>query len=100
MEEKKPFHETIIGAIESIDVKLPGVYDQLYLLARLIKATKIPANHDAISKVWVKKCKERSMVATLGVVDHLIEQRRVAEEEARQKQERERRLLCEDALER
>jgi len=45
--ELKPFHETIVDAIY-----LAISSEEMTCLARLIKSTKIPKNHDEILKAW------------------------------------------------
>ena len=44
---KRPFHETIVEAIGSVDS-----FDELRVLAKLIRATKIPMGHDEIIAAW------------------------------------------------
>ncbi|MCX6794737.1 MAG: hypothetical protein NTY31_01990 [Candidatus Falkowbacteria bacterium] len=43
---KRPFHESIVDAISYCP------FSALDVLARLIKSTKIPQNHDAIIEAW------------------------------------------------
>jgi len=47
--EKKPFHETVVEAIKHASTA------ELSLLATLLKATKIPADHDKIKEAWQKR---------------------------------------------
>lgn len=47
----KPFHESIVDAINNCS--FPGHF----YLARLIKITTIPKNHDAIVSAWQKRMK-------------------------------------------
>ncbi|MHB8903803.1 MAG: hypothetical protein ACYC40_01715 [Patescibacteria group bacterium] len=49
--EEKPFHESIVDAING----LSGEIVAIYCLIDLIKHTKIPANHDAIILAWINK---------------------------------------------
>jgi len=96
--ERRPFHETIVDAI-CRDRMGAG----LSTIAWLLMETKIPKGHDEI----VTALRER-----LHGIDHrpinsfwtdvvldVLEQKREAEAEARQRQEIEQRLIREDALE-
>ncbi len=48
----RPFHESIVDAINRASSA------ELECLATLIKATKIPKNHDKIIETWEKRCAE------------------------------------------
>lgn len=79
--EKKPFHETIVEAIR----RASSV--ELGCLATLIKATKIPKNHDAIIAAW----NERRQAICWGGNDlhllaDLLGQKREAEEKEKAKE--------------
>ena len=50
MSERRPFHETIVKAITTAHNS-----EVLYILAWLIKATIIPANHDQIAAAWKER---------------------------------------------
>ena len=96
---RRPFHETIVDVIRSFT---SPVTDRVFitLLADLIKQTKIPKNHDAIIAEWNELMLRTNRKDTWAVGEDLLEQKREAEAEARQKRETERRLLREDALDR
>jgi hypothetical protein len=71
MPEKKPFHESIVDAINS------ATQSQMGCLGALIRETKIPQNHDAIIAAW----KARVAVHGYGqnymnVLDSLLEQQK------------------------
>lgn len=69
--DKLPFHETIVNAIlYASDI------NQIECLAKLIKETKIPKNHDTIITAWRKRLEEldRSDI-DLGVCSNLLEQK-------------------------
>lgn len=58
MSEKKPrrpFHETIVDQLRE-----DGLFfsDILIPIGRLLMATKIPKNHDAIIAAWQERCEE------------------------------------------
>lgn len=81
-EEKKyrPFHESVIEIIQIAS------YEELTCIGMILRSTKIPKNHDAIIEAWQKR---RNKVRTtplsdvgLGVVENLLEQKRIAESEA------------------
>lgn len=82
----RPFHETIVKEIERADG------EALLSLGMLIKATKIPRNHDQIIATWNKRWSKRKaarewdyLVDELGVKDdlgvpaNLLEQKQAAE---------------------
>lgn len=48
---RKPFHESLVDAIRSA-VERPREMPEMFLLAQLIKDTKIPAGHDEILAAW------------------------------------------------
>lgn len=50
--EPRPFHETVIEAIRRASSR------ELECLATLIKATKIPQNHDKIISAWKVRLSE------------------------------------------
>ena len=99
MAERLPFHETIEQAIRTTKTG-----NGLNLIAWLLMQTKIPKGHDEI----VAAIKESIPGVGLSglrsfwdaVIADVLEQKRDAEVEARQKKEREDRLMREDALER
>lgn len=61
MAERRPFHETIIGAINCAS------FNQLLLLAKLIDVTKIPAGHDEIIAAWREKTKGMGFTGAAGL---------------------------------
>jgi hypothetical protein len=75
---KRPFHETIVEAIDRAYVT------DLRCLAFLIKATKIPSNHDEIIAAWEKQL-DRLLPLIHGdfdvPADLLGQKQRAAEEE-------------------
>ncbi len=72
---KRPFHETIVDAITTINS-----YDELNLMARLIKATKIPKGHDEITTAWNQRMKEMGLSSyqDRGVPASLLEQKQAS----------------------
>jgi hypothetical protein len=93
MSERKPFHETIVEAINNVtdSPESNGIQSrsQMLLLAGLIKSTKIPKNHDAISLAWAQNCGMMGFNEDpWGVREYLLEQKREAEAEARAEQEK------------
>ena len=79
----RPFHETIVDAIERVD-DTRG----LALLSLLIKETKIPKGHDEIIAAWRKQCGQLGDddwhidPEVSGVLAHLRAQKQAAEEKA------------------
>ncbi|MFA6273510.1 MAG: hypothetical protein WC673_03440 [Candidatus Paceibacterota bacterium] len=72
---KRPFHETIIDAIHSASS------NDLRCLATLIKATKIPKNHDEIIAAWKQQREDVGWDnEELGVSADLLEQKQEAAE--------------------
>ena len=70
----RPFHETIIDAIQNISRA-----EELVLLAKLIKTTKIPKDHDKIIKAWNDAEKKVfGLSGSLGVRASLLEQKQEA----------------------
>ena len=79
----KPFHETIVEAIERVEN-----VDQLTFLAPLVAETKIPKNHDTIVAVWTNKRAELGLTdeeLVFGVRAAVLQQKKEAEEEAKKK---------------
>jgi hypothetical protein len=72
----RPFHETIVKAIRKCVTR-----DEFDIVADLIKATKIPKNHDKISSAWRSTCKQRGL-PDMGVSDSLVDQGRAEREAA------------------
>lgn len=77
--ESRPFHETIVDAINAIFEQ-----DMAAILA-LIKVTVIPENHDAIIEAINNRRKELNLQPAEGVINHLIKQKEVAEKKAAEK---------------
>lgn len=79
MEQTKlrPFHETIVDAIEHL-----WSSDEAVVLAGLIKGTKIPKDHDKIAATWKRKLGEFGQSEDcLDVPASLLAQKQVAEAE-------------------
>jgi hypothetical protein len=71
--EVKPFHETIVPAIQRASTR------ELEYLASLIKKTKIPKNHDVIITAWNKRCEEKGRGDDdFGVTASLLAQKQAA----------------------
>jgi hypothetical protein len=83
--KRRPFHETIVDHIrEELDV------DDLDSFGRLIMATKIPKNHDAIISAWEKRCRgidDADGFLRFDVLADLLLQRKEAEAEAKAKEQ-------------
>lgn len=85
-DERKPFHESVVDAINRADAA------QLSFLGDLIKGTKIPKNHDEIVAAWEKRIQEVGIIKGLsvyrycvaGVKASLFEQKAEAEEKAKE----------------
>ena len=73
-----PFHYTIAEAIRRVSSA-----EQLVCLGELIKATKIPANHEEIIAVWKRKRSELAFISDGGVLTSLL----MRQEEARKKED-------------
>lgn len=74
----RPFHKTVIGLINSID--LPA---ELCHIANFLIATKLPKNHDAVIEAWRQRLAGSGLDdAQFGVIPFLEEQKREAEEKA------------------
>jgi len=72
---RRPFHETIVEAIQNASDA------ELHILAKLIKRTNIPKNHDQIIAAWTWRVHEASREEkTLGVLTVLLEQKQEAKE--------------------
>lgn len=89
MSERKPFHESIVDALDaSIERGMAPGYE-IQTLARLITSTKIPKNHDAIIVAWQNLTK--NIIDNYGfyalVVADLMEQKQEAEAKKAAKQE-------------
>jgi hypothetical protein len=81
----KPFHESIIDAINNVDPDDATYHTRLHLLANVILSTKIPKDHDEIIAAWQAKAARFRLNEDLGVVESLMVQKRAAEEAARKK---------------
>lgn len=87
-ESRKPFHESIIDAIQ-----YAGSYDGVrrqteYLcLSRLIKGTRIPKGHDAIIEAWRSRSDRPYVEGDDVVILDLLEQKREAEENEKKEEE-------------
>ena len=69
-----PFHETVIDAIQNV-----SSLEELKHLAKLIKGTKIPKNHDNIIVAWNDiERKFLGSIGNLGVTASLIRQKQEA----------------------
>ena len=75
---RRPFHETIVEAIQGASSH------DLPALAKLIKMTVIPTNHDEIIAAWRWAAREHCC-QTPGVPASLLEQKQEAEEKAAKK---------------
>ncbi len=77
--ERRPSHETIVDFIRIASLR------ELYNLAKFIKATVIPKNHEAIAEAWRKKLRFHGLAQedTFGVLTSLEEQKREIEAEVR-----------------
>jgi len=76
--EFRPFHETIIAAIN----RCPGPANrEIFRLFVLIKETRIPKGHDEIIAAWQKK-EGRVGWNLERLVADLLEQKKEAEEKA------------------
>ena len=98
MSARRPFHETIVDQIRD---ETSDAYDDLDVLGRLIMATKIPKNHDAIIAAWKERIKETDdedgfLASVLADLD--VQKQEAAAEERRRKRTDDR-LTLEDALE-
>lgn len=83
----RPFYESVIGAIETATTP-----DDFGMIARLIRTTEIPRNHDAIMEAWrtaVSRTGQRDLTNT---IDNLRYKKVQAEEEAERCGEAVRRL--------
>lgn len=69
--EKKPFHESIVDAIGYCP------FSALVALARLIKSTKIPQNHDAIIEAWKRAMESINSDDDYGVPESVSGQKPV-----------------------
>ncbi|MDP2944406.1 MAG: hypothetical protein Q8N57_02410 [bacterium] len=69
--EKKPFHESIVDAIGYCP------FGGLGVLARLIKSTKIPQNHDAIIEAWKRAMESINSDDDYGVPESVSGQKPV-----------------------
>ena len=75
---KRPFHETIVGAIHRASMM------EIPRLAELIKETKIPEGHDEIIAAWNERRQEtRWLREDFGVPADLRKQKREAAVKAR-----------------
>lgn len=88
----RPFHETIVEAINS------SSYSGLGCLASLITATRIPKGHDEIGAAWTKQRQRLGITNDLGVTASLLAQKAAAAEEARAKDEKKKMNLNEGLL--
>ena len=82
---KRPFHETIVDAIGRANT-----YGELQLLAQLIKATKVPKNHDEIIAAWKQRWQVmgwRQGDLDLGVSANLLEQKQEAAAQEKDKEQ-------------
>lgn len=74
--QRRPFHEVIVDAIREASEP-----EEVALLAKLIKETRIPRGHDEIISVW-NRCKNNWRLGFgHGVVESLLEQKQEAEKE-------------------
>ena len=82
MSERKPFHESIVDAIKEATNRT-----DMKLLEGLIKRTKIPKNHYAITLAWRQTCGIMGWQDDHGVSVDLQEQKQEAEAKVAAKQE-------------
>ncbi|HNX11149.1 MAG TPA: hypothetical protein PKI61_03330 [bacterium] len=73
-QDKKPFHEAIISEIGHASIS------DLVFLAGLLKATKIPKEHDNIIAAWKKRTEEMTC-EDFGVSEDLLEQKKIQKSE-------------------
>ncbi|MDP3836845.1 MAG: hypothetical protein Q8Q67_01975 [bacterium] len=72
--EIRPFHETIVEAINgSSECDFPTLF-------ALVGITIIPKNHDAIIRAINKKRKELGLSRAVSVINHLRTQKEMAKE--------------------
>jgi len=70
MADQRPFHETIVDSI-----KAARHAADMEVLAALIIATKIPANHDQIITAWAEQRDKLGLVGAWGVRASVAEQK-------------------------
>ncbi|PKM91289.1 hypothetical protein CVU82_01675 [Candidatus Falkowbacteria bacterium HGW-Falkowbacteria-1] len=75
MSKLKPFHESIVDAIDLCQEK------DIFILSSILVNTKIPKNHNVIIAAWEKKIEELSC-PDYDVVDAILEQKKEAEEKS------------------
>jgi hypothetical protein len=80
--KRRPFHETIVDAINGL-TGMTNIH-KATLIGDLIKATKIPKNHEQIAEVWEKLCMPERWWREYGdaVFESILEQKREAEAES------------------
>jgi len=71
MSNSLPFHEAIVEVLKG-----RVSWDDLNILSKLIKHTKIPANHAAIKAAWQQACHGYTNTIDRGVSDYLELQER------------------------
>lgn len=75
-DEKRPFHESIIGTIKNVNV-----LSELALVETLLVATKIPKGHDEIIAALTEKAMDvRADGPDDAVLASILEQKRIAAE--------------------
>lgn len=71
---RRPFHETIVGAIRHAFNA-----NEMECLSLLIKKTKIPRGHGEIIAAWKQRTRDLGLPSdALGVVSDLLEQKKEA----------------------
>lgn len=97
----RPFHETIVDAIERVDCTR-----ELALLSLLIKETEIPKGHEKIIVTWRNRCEQLGDgdqgidPEISGVPVNLLAQKQVAEAKAAEKSGCEKKSVNLDELQR
>jgi len=86
MKQRRPFHESIVDAIHWVDN-----FGELNLIAKLIKETKIPKDHDKITAAWNRQLQEMGLDdrKDRGVLADLFEQKQEAEKKEKEKKAKE-----------
>ncbi|MES2953419.1 MAG: hypothetical protein V4674_02575 [Patescibacteria group bacterium] len=72
----KPFHLSVVAIIKMVQTK-----GQLEMLERLLRATKIPENHDEIMAAYRDCCSRLRSSDMSDVVGAILAQKQAAEEE-------------------
>ena len=76
-DERKPFHESILPAIDRATRSGKTAFE---VLAPLIRETAIPKNHDAIIEAWLQGIRELGMGNDLAVPGSVLAQKEALED--------------------